>query len=74
MQMLATRGDAVLKPDTPIRAGRVMRDLLAAVMPGVDRVVVLGIADPDRLGVMGHSFGGFSTLALSRRRPASRPR
>src|SRR6266536_4930004 len=33
-------------------------------MPGVDKIVELGIADPDRLGVMGHSYGGYSTLAL----------
>jgi dipeptidyl aminopeptidase/acylaminoacyl peptidase len=33
-------------------------------MPGVDRAVDLGIADPERLGVMGHSYGGYSTLSL----------
>jgi dipeptidyl aminopeptidase/acylaminoacyl peptidase len=41
-----------------------MRDLMKAVMPAVDRVVELGIADPDRLGVTGQSNGGYSTLAL----------
>jgi len=39
-------------------------DLLKAVLPGVDRVVELGIADPARLGLMGHSFGGYNTIAL----------
>jgi dipeptidyl aminopeptidase/acylaminoacyl peptidase len=33
------------------------RDLMA----GVDHVVSLGIADPERLGVMGWSYGGFMT-------------
>ena len=33
------------------------RDLLA----GVDAVVAMGIADPDRLGVMGWSYGGYMT-------------
>ncbi len=33
------------------------RDLMA----GVDAVVGMGIADPDRLGVMGWSYGGFMT-------------
>jgi dipeptidyl aminopeptidase/acylaminoacyl peptidase len=33
-------------------------------MPGVNRVIDLGVADPDRLGLMGHSYGGYSTLAL----------
>jgi dipeptidyl aminopeptidase/acylaminoacyl peptidase len=63
-QLLATRSIAVLAVDAPVRPGTPARDLLKAVMPGVDQVVNMGIADPDRLGVMGHSFGGYSTLAL----------
>ena len=31
------------------------------LMTGVDRVVAMGVADPDRLGVMGWSYGGFMT-------------
>jgi dipeptidyl aminopeptidase/acylaminoacyl peptidase len=64
MQILATRGYAVLTPDSPLRDGSPMRDLLKTVIPGVDRAVELGIADPSRLGVMGHSYGGYSTLSL----------
>ena len=64
LQILATRGYAVLLPDTPLRKGTPMQDLLKTVMPGVDRAVDLGIADPERLGVMGHSYGGYSTLSL----------
>ena len=30
-------------------------------MTGVDHVIDLGVADPDRLGVMGWSYGGFMT-------------
>src|SRR5262249_49659845 len=33
----------------------------ADLMAGVDKVVGMGIADPDRLGVMGWSYGGFMT-------------
>jgi dipeptidyl aminopeptidase/acylaminoacyl peptidase len=64
LQLLATRGYAVLLPDVPVHPGRVARDLVKAVVPGVDKVVELGIADPERLGVMGHSFGGYSVSAL----------
>jgi dipeptidyl aminopeptidase/acylaminoacyl peptidase len=64
LQILATRGYAVLLPDTPLKKGTPMFDLLKTVIPGVDRIVDLGIADPDRLGVMGHSYGGYSTLSL----------
>ena len=31
------------------------------IMAGVDHVIAQGIADPDRLGVMGASYGGFMT-------------
>lgn len=31
------------------------------LMTGVDRVIAMGVADPERLGVMGWSYGGFMT-------------
>jgi dipeptidyl aminopeptidase/acylaminoacyl peptidase len=64
LQILATRGYAALLPDTPMHGNSPMSDLLKTVIPAVDRVVELGIADPNRLGIMGHSYGGYSTLAL----------
>jgi dipeptidyl aminopeptidase/acylaminoacyl peptidase len=64
MQLLATRGYAVFLPDAP--QGRVtpMLDLAKTILPGINRVIDLGIADPDRLGIMGHSYGGYSVLSL----------
>jgi dipeptidyl aminopeptidase/acylaminoacyl peptidase len=41
-----------------------MADLAKTVLPGVNKVIEMGIADPERLGVMGHSYGGYSTLGL----------
>ena len=64
MQVLSTRGYAVLTPDIPVHVGTPVQDLMNAVMPAIDRVVALGIADSQRLAVMGHSNGGYSTLAL----------
>lgn len=64
MQVLATRGYAVFAPDAPLRVGTPMRDLADTVMPGVNRLIELGIADPDRLAVMGQSYGSYSVLAL----------
>ncbi|NIR45539.1 MAG: prolyl oligopeptidase family serine peptidase [Gemmatimonadetes bacterium] len=63
-QLLATRGYAVLAPDVPLNTGTPMRDHARAVLPGVERVIELGIADADRIGVTGHSYGGYGTLAL----------
>jgi dipeptidyl aminopeptidase/acylaminoacyl peptidase len=64
MQLLATRGYAVFLPDAPQHLRTPMLDLAKAVLPGVNKVVELGIADPAHLGVIGHSYGGYSALAL----------
>ena len=64
MQLLATRGYAVLLPDTILRPGTPMADIAECVLPGVNKVIEMGIADPEKLGVMGSSYGGYSTLAL----------
>jgi dipeptidyl aminopeptidase/acylaminoacyl peptidase len=63
-QLLASNGYAVLVPDVPLRVGRPMADHARAVLPGVERLIDLGIADPERIGVTGHSYGGYGTLAL----------
>lgn len=64
LHMLSTRGYGVLLPDAPLREGTPLEDLAAAVLPGVDSAVALGLADPGRLALMGHSYGGYSVLAL----------
>jgi len=64
LQLLATRGYAVFFPDAPQHLGTPMADLTKTVLPGVDKVVAMGIADPDRVGIVGHSNGGYSVLSL----------
>jgi dipeptidyl aminopeptidase/acylaminoacyl peptidase len=64
LQLFATRGYAVLFPDATERVGDRMLGLVKSVLPGVNKVVELGIADPSRLGVIGHSQGGFATLEM----------
>jgi dipeptidyl aminopeptidase/acylaminoacyl peptidase len=34
------------------------------LLPGVDRAIELGVADSTRIGIMGHSWGGYTVLAL----------
>jgi dipeptidyl aminopeptidase/acylaminoacyl peptidase len=63
-QLLATRGFAVLLPDSPQREPTPVSDLVKTVLPAINRVVELGIADSAHLAVMGLSNGGYSTLAL----------
>ena len=64
MQILATRGYAVLFPDAPLREGSPVKDLLGTVMPATDAAVDQGFADPDRLAIMGQSFGAYSVLGV----------
>jgi dipeptidyl aminopeptidase/acylaminoacyl peptidase len=64
VQVLASRGYAVLLADSKVRVGAPMLELLKTVLPGVDRAVELGVADQGRIGIMGHSFGGYSALAI----------
>lgn len=68
LQLYAARGYVVLVPSMP-EAGRSQRaDVYAnipkGVMPAIDKLVALGIADPDRLGTFGQSNGGYSVYAL----------
>jgi dipeptidyl aminopeptidase/acylaminoacyl peptidase len=63
-QLLAAGGYAVLFPDTPLEPRDPLRQVPGLVLPAVNRSIELGLADPDRLGLMGHSYGGYCTLAL----------
>jgi len=63
-QLFASRGYAVFFPNIPTRAKSKMVDIGRVVLPGIQRVIDLGVADPKRIGVTGTSAGGYSTLAL----------
>ena len=41
-----------------------VEQLVASAKAAVDKVVAMGVADPDRLVVGGHSYGGFMTANL----------
>jgi dipeptidyl aminopeptidase/acylaminoacyl peptidase len=71
-QVLAAKGYAVLKPNYRGSTGygdAFLRDMVGHyfknahldVMAGVDHLIKIGIADPDRLGKMGWSAGGHMT-------------
>jgi dipeptidyl aminopeptidase/acylaminoacyl peptidase len=65
-QLYASRGFVVFEPDVQLGAsGReFMSDIAKSVVPGIGRMVSLGIADPKRVGCVGISAGGYATLAL----------
>jgi dipeptidyl aminopeptidase/acylaminoacyl peptidase len=41
-----------------------LKELTNGVVPAINKLVALGIADPERIGVIGHSFGGFAVYGL----------
>ena len=63
-QIFATRGYAVLIPDVRARPETYMKDIAAVVLPAIDKVIELGISDPERIGVTGQSNGGYGVLSL----------
>ena len=67
-QLLAAHGCAVLLPSMPLqpegKASDPYLELTKGVLPAVDKAIDLGIADPERLGVMGQSHGGYGTYGL----------
>lgn len=68
LQLLASHGYVVLLPSMPAPPLGEEQDtyleLTKGVLPAVDKLIESGIADPKRVGVMGHSYGGFSTYGL----------
>jgi dipeptidyl aminopeptidase/acylaminoacyl peptidase len=68
LQLYAARGYAVLIPSMPLPSRSERKNVYDAlgegVLPAVDKLVELGIADPQRVGVMGQSFGGYSVYGL----------
>ncbi len=67
-QLFTAHGYAVLFPSMPLKEDGVASDpyidLPKGVIAAVDKVIELGIADPKRLAVAGHSYGGYSTYTL----------
>jgi dipeptidyl aminopeptidase/acylaminoacyl peptidase len=62
--MWAAQGYAVFQPDIVYDIGHPGDSSVKCVLPGVDKVVDMGIADPDRIGLIGHSWGGYETAYI----------
>ena len=55
----ASRGYVVFVPDIPYEVGYPGESALDAVVPGVLELLGRGFVDPARIGVQGHSWGGY---------------
>ena len=54
-----SRGYVIFIPDIPYKVGYPGESAMNAVMPGVTKLLDTGFIDPDRVGVQGHSWGGY---------------
>lgn len=54
-----SRGYLVFVPDIPYKTGYPGESAMNAVMPGVTNLIDQGFVDRDRIGVQGHSWGGY---------------
>ena len=59
MPFYVSRGYVVFIPDIPYEVGYPGESALDAVVPGVLSIVARGFVKEDRIGVQGHSWGGY---------------
>lgn len=57
----ASNGYLVLQPDNVYEEGRPGTSALDCITSAVQQVIDLGYADPDRIGLQGHSWGGYQS-------------
>jgi len=62
--MLAGQGYVVFHPSVNLVVGRPGESWAKGVTAAANRLIDMGIADPDRLGVHGTSYGGYATVLL----------
>ncbi len=68
LRLYAGKGYAVLIPSIPLKRDGTQDHLSAlasSVVPAIDKLIAMGIADPARVGVMGQSYGGYTALGLA---------
>jgi dipeptidyl aminopeptidase/acylaminoacyl peptidase len=59
--LYSSAGYVVFLPDVTFEIGRPGFSATKSVVPGVQKLVDLGIADPARIGLHGHSWSGYQT-------------
>ncbi|HRP44892.1 MAG TPA: prolyl oligopeptidase family serine peptidase [Ginsengibacter sp.] len=63
--MYTSNGYAVFTPDIVYKLDDPGMSAVWAVIPAVKAAIATGIVDPDRMGLQGHSWGGYQTAFLS---------
>lgn len=67
-QLLAAHGYVVMFPSIPLKPygapSDPYADMAAGVIPAIEKAVEVGVADPNRFGILGHSYGAYTTVSL----------
>jgi dipeptidyl aminopeptidase/acylaminoacyl peptidase len=59
--LYASNGYAVFLPDIRFEVGRPGPSAVKCLVPGIEKLVEIGAADPDAVGLHGHSWSGYQT-------------
>jgi len=59
-----SNGYAVFMPDVVYRIGYPGQSSLNCIVPGVHKLIEMGIADPEKIALQGHSWGGYETAYI----------
>jgi len=64
LNVLTSAGYAVLHPSVHFTTGYPGEAWEKGALAAVNKVIEMGVADPDRLGIQGTSYGGYATVLL----------
>ncbi len=65
LSVFANEGYLVLLPDIVFRPRQPGWSVVECIGAGVEKVIEMGVVDPEAVGIVGHSMGGFNTTFVA---------
>jgi dipeptidyl aminopeptidase/acylaminoacyl peptidase len=65
LSVFTSQGYFVLEPDIVFRPRQPGWSVVECITAGVRKVIQMGVVDPKRIGIVGHSMGGFNTAFIA---------
>jgi len=65
LSVFTSQGYFVLEPDIVFRPRQPGWSVVECITAGVKKVIQMGVVDPKRIGIVGHSMGGFNTAFIA---------